>query len=1316
LRTHLSARLPEYMVPAAFVSLAAIPLNANLKVDRRALAKLDVTIATGRDYVAPRTETEKQLVEIWAQVLKLAPEKIGVNDSFFELGGHSLLATQLIARTRRCFDIELPLKTLFERTTIGRLAEFIANAAKNGIPPIRPVDRTRFDRVPLSFAQERLWFLDQLEPGSASYNVPVAFRMRGALDAAHLEEALNLIIARHEALRTIFPNEEGEARQVVLGSVQLVLDRLDVSGEDDRDGKARGICEEIAGQPFDLATGPLVRATVIRLADDEHVLLFVTHHIITDGWSVGVLMKELGTILKALRQGRRPQLAPLPVQYIDYTVWQRQWMEEGGMLKQQLAYWEQKLGGIPESLDIVTDYPRPSEQDFAGAAHGFTLDAQLTARLKTLAEQQGATLYMILLAAFKTLLYRYTGQGDIVIGTPIANRQYDETEGLIGMFVNTLALRTQVEGDEAFADLLAKVRATCLEAYEHQDTPFEKVVDMLQPERNLAISPVFQVMMILQNTGTGVMDRSFSRFGLSSDFSKFDLTASFKETANGLAGAFKYATALFKPQTIAQLAGHFVALCRAITETPTITVRALDYLAAAEKQGLLAFNATTAADRGKCLHELFVEQAALHAGQVAVVSGDQQLTYAQLQEKARTLAMYLQAQGVQPDSVVGFCMERSIDTVVALLGILEAGAAYLPLDADYPDDRLAYMMEDSRAAIVLTQEELRGRLAGLAPETTAIVALDTQWAEIADRANGLTLQHGVEPRHLAYVMYTSGSTGRAKAVMVEHRQIVSYVTAIQERLQIPAGSSFAHISTFAADLGNTVLFPSLTGGGTLHILDRDVMTDADAYAAYVAQHRIDVLKITPSHLQALLAERVDRHLVPARALVFGGEVLSREIVNLVRAVNPECRVFNHYGPTETSVGVLSGEVGTSADASRRAIPLGKPLSGTRIYILDAQRQLVPAGVPGELYIGGAQVARGYLNQPEMTSDRFVADPFADDAEAKMYKTGDLARWLPDGTVEFLGRNDFQVKIRGFRIELEEIEARLREHAGVREAVVLAREDNAGDKRLVAYYTATVEQGIEAEELRTHLSARLPEYMVPAAFVVLPAIPLTPNGKVDRRALAKIDVTLTSGREYEAPRNEIERQLAEIWAQVLKLAPEKIGINDSFFELGGHSLLATQLIAKIRIRMNLTVPLKALFERTTIAQFAELIPTAAKSEVPPILPVDRSKYKRLPLSFSQERVWFFDQLEPNSVRYNMPRALTISGELDVNELEQAFNMVIARHENLRTVFPVQDGEAHQLILDSVDFRLERVDVSDVENKEERDARAKEICQAEAATPF
>jgi amino acid adenylation domain-containing protein len=1316
LRAHVAATVPDYMVPAAFVSLAAIPLNANGKVDRRALARMDVTLASAVAYVAPRTGTEQQLAAVWAEVLHRAPETIGVEDDFFALGGHSLLATQVMAAIRRELDVDVPLKALFERSRIAPLAELIATLERSAIPPIRPVERSSGERLPLSFAQERLWFLNQLEPDSPGYNVPGAVLIRSALDVDDLERAFNLLIARHESLRTVFPSEDGRAAQHILDRLDFRVARVDLTNHTDpasREEEARRRCRADAATPFDLARGPLLRSTVMRLGAEEHLLLLTMHHIVSDGWSIGVLIKELRELLAAIQADRAPALAPLPIQYADYSVWQRQWLESSGTLAAQLAYWEQQLAGGPARLDLPTDFPRPRVQSLAGATQTFTLDAALTGQLRRLADAQGATLFMVLLAAVKILLHRYTGASDVCVGSPIANRQYSGTEGLIGMFVNTLALRTTLASDETVAACVAKVKATCLAAYAHQDAPFEQVVDRLRPQRDLAFSPLFQVMVILQNVDMGTPDPHVQAYPVENGISKFDLTFELRETPEGLAGAIEYCTALYTAPTIARLVEHLTAMCQAMTARPDAPIRALDYLRATETEQLLdTFNATHAAyPTDACLHDLFVAQAARTPDTPAIVCGDAQLTYRDLSTRSQALALYLQAQGVGPDDLVGLCLERSLDLVVGQLGILQAGGAYVPLDPAYPAERLAYMLRDSRAALVLTQASLEPRLRAVLPPATRLIVVDQQRDEIAAavaalEAADVPLRRDVRPHHLAYVIYTSGSTGEPKGVAIEHH---SPVTLVHWAHEVYGGEELAGVlaaTSVCFDLSIFELFVPLSQGGTAILVPNALgLLDLPQTAG------VTLINTVPSAMEELL--RVGGIPASVRTINLAGEPLAPALVDALYATTMVERVYDLYGPSEDttySTYVLRRPQGRAT--------IGRPIANTQVYILDAWQQPQPIGVPGELHLAGAGLARGYLHRPSWTEEKFVTNPFM--PGARMYKTGDLARWRADGTLEYLGRRDTQVKIRGFRIELGEIEARLTAHPAIQESVVVPQM-HAAVTRLVAFYRAhetTAEQVVElpSDLLRAHVAATVPDYMVPAAFVSVASIPLNANSKVDRRALAQRDVTVAADAAYVAPRTATEQQLVAVWADVLHRAPETIGIEDDFFALGGHSLLATQVMAAIRRELDVDVPLKALFERSRIAPLAELIATLERSAIPPIRPVARTPGARLPLSFAQERLWFLQQLEPESPGYNLPGALLIRGALEVEQLERAFGLLIARHESLRTVFPNEDGRATQQILHRLDFRLTQCDLRHIADPAARDAEARRWCRADAAMPF
>ncbi|HEX6159519.1 MAG TPA: amino acid adenylation domain-containing protein, partial [Thermoanaerobaculia bacterium] len=825
---------------------------------------------------------------------------------------------------------------------------------------------------------------------------------------------------------------------------------------------------------------------------------------------------------------------------------------------------------------------------------------------------------------------------------------------------------------------------------------------MLRPQRDLSISPIFQVMVILQNGDIGAADQQLPRYplDLESRFAKFDLTFELTETANGLAGSLKYATALYTPETIERMVAHFVALCHAIAEMPAAKIGDLDLIGEQEKQQLLlGFNETRAdypAD--KCIHDLFAEQVSLHSADIAVACGNESLTYQQLHERSRRVAIDLQSCGVQPDSIVGLCTERSVDSMVGLLAILEAGGAYLPLDSDYPDERLSYMLQDSGAAIVLTQEKFREKLTALAPAGTRVIALDAPAAEIGTRE----LRQQAGPRNLAYVIYTSGSTGMAKGVMVEHQSVVNLFFALESSVYGAAKAGGLRVSlngplTFDTSVKQLV---QLLGGHSLEIIPEAVRRDGEALLQYVRERQIEVFDCTPSQLRLLLDAGLLSETPDLQLVLVGGEAIDNATWSTL-AGSP-IRFFNVYGPTECTVDATVCAIETNV-----APALGRPIANVQVYVVDENDRPQPIGVPGELCIAGDGVARGYLNRPELTQQKFVANPFV--PGTRMYRTGDLARWNADGTIQYLGRIDTQVKIRGFRVELGEIEARLTEHAAIHDCAVVAQ-----GQYLVAFYRAN--DDVASDDLRAHLSRSLPEYMVPAAFVRLEAIPLTPNGKADRRALTRMDVAITTGRESIAPRNQTEREIAAIWAEVLKLAPETIGVHDNFFELGGHSLLATQLIAKTRSRMNADVPLKAVFERATVAQFAELIATEKNGRVPAIEPADRTQIERLPLSFVQERLWFIDQLEPGNASYNMPVAFTLRGAVNLDQLDGAFRTIIARHEPLRTVFPSVDGQARQSIVDSVDFQLERIDLTHYASIEAREKKAQEICATETATGF
>ncbi|WP_233166665.1 non-ribosomal peptide synthetase, partial [Archangium sp. Cb G35] len=1304
LRDFLRQRLPEYMVPSAFVVLAALPLTANGKVDKKALPAPDGSALSQRAFLPPVTGTERALAGIWAQLLRV--EKVGLEDDFFALGGHSLLATQAVSRVRSVLGVELPLRALFESSTLSALSARVDSARSQSSalarPPLRQASRQ--GELPLSFAQQRLWFLEQLEPGTATYNVPSAFRISGQLDVEALRRATDALVARHESLRTTFHSGQHGPVQRIASSVSIPLPVVELMElpPSEREAQVRQLSAQEAARSFNLEHGPLLRTTLLKLAEQEHLLLVTLHHIVSDGWSMGVLVREVASLYEAFSSGRTPQLSQLPVQYADYASWQRQWLRDEA-LQSQLSYWRQQLSGAPPALELPTDRPRPSVQSYRGAQLPIQLPRSLSDSLLALCQRESTTPFMVLLASFQLLLSRYSGQDDICVGTPIAGRDRSELEGLIGFFVNTLVLRSRVQPGASFRSLLAQVRSNTLAAYEHQHLPFEKLVEELLPARDLSRSPLFQALFTLQNApleSLRLPGLSFQPLPADSATSKFDLSLFLSESPEGFSGVFEYNTDLFDSSTLRRMAGHFQVLLESVLANPDAPLASAAILSPSERQQLLVDWNATGADfpQDECLHHLFEAQVRRTPEATAVISEHGRLTYRELEARSNQLARRLRAMGVGPESRVGLCVERNPDMLVALLAILKAGGAYVPLDPTYPKERLAWLLEDAQGPALLAHSHL---LSALPPHSIPTVCLDSD-ADALSRESTQPLADSPLPGNLAYLIYTSGSTGRPKGVSISHRNAVAFLHWALSVFQPEELRGVLASTSLNFDLSVFELFAPLACGGGV-VLARNALHLAELSTA----SEVTLLNTVPSAMEQLL--RMGAVPPSVCTVNLAGEALPQTLARRVYEVPSIRRLYNLYGPSEdttysTFTLVRPGEVP----------PIGRPISNSQAYVLDAHLHPVPVGVLGELYLAGEGLSRGYLHRPELTAERFLPNPFGPQG-SRMYRTGDRVRLRPDGVLEYFGRVDFQVKVRGFRIELGEVESSLRLHPSVRDCVLLAREDSPGDKRLVAYVVGRDSQPLSPAPLRDFLRQRLPEYMVPSAFVVLSALPLTSNGKVDRKSLPPPEASALSQRTFLAPRTDTERALADIWAQLLRV--EKVGLEDDFFALGGHSLLATQAVSRVRSALGVELPLRVLFEASTLSALSARVDSARRQASAPALPAlsQSSRQGELPLSFAQQRLWFLDQLEPGTATYNLPSAFRISGQVGVEALRRAVETLVARHESLRTTFHAGEEQPLQRIHAPSSWTLPVVDLRSLAEPE-RQAEARRRSEQEAQRGF
>jgi amino acid adenylation domain-containing protein len=1192
LRRWLRERLPGFLVPSALVLLDALPLSAHGKIDRRALpapAELDPPLP---GFAEPRGDTEREVAQAWREVLGIP--RVGADADFWALGGHSLLAMQVLSRIRQRLGVELPVRALFDAPTVAALAGAVDAARGQAVhmPPAPLRASRRADPQPLSFAQQRLWFLHQMEPESPFYNLPFAVRMEGALEVDALRRALAEIVRRHEVLRTTFRADASGSWQVIHPAPEsfdlAVADLRAIPGEWAR-GEALRLMADEAEHPFDLRRGPMLRALLIRAGETEHTLVLNLHHVAGDGWSIDLLFREMSALYAAFRAGEPSPLPELPLQYADYAEWQREWMA-GGALDEQLAYWRGRLAGAPAVLELPTDRPRPAVQSHRGESYAFEVRPALAARLRALARETDATLFMVLLAAFDLLIHRLSGREDVVVGSPIAGRMRGEVEGLIGFFVNTMALRTDLSGDPTFRALIGRVRETTLEAYAHQDLPFERVVEAIQPDRTLSHNPLFQVAFALQNVPmepVRLPGLTLRLEEVDSGTSKFDLFLEMEEQGERLRGRVEYATDLWEPDTAARMIRLFLHLLDGVAADPDRPASHTELVDAAQRRTLVErwSGAARVHPREGTVHGTFAAVAESDPSRTALSWDGGTMTYGELHERSSRLANHLRALGVTAEEPVALVMDRSPELVVAVLAILKAGGAYVPVNPQYPRSRVELMLADCGARVVLAQSRLVGSVpAELGMRT---IRVDAEWDEIASVAeNDPRVDAGADGA--AYVIYTSGSTGRPKGVVVPHRAVLRLVRGA-DYAHLGADETWLQLAPVAFDASTLELWAPLLNGGRVAIFPLELPT-VEALGGFIARHGVTSAWLTAG----LFHQMVDANL-PALSglaqLLAGGDVLSVPHVRRVLEAHPALRLVNGYGPTENTTFSCCHRI-RAEDAERASIPIGQPIAGSTAYVLDAQLRPVPTDVPGELFVGGEGLARGYLHGPALTAARYLPNPFSATPGARLYATGDRVRWRPDGTLEFLGRIDQQVKIRGYRIEPGEVEAALRRAPAVAACVVMVREDTPGDRRLAAYVVpaAGVEEGADelASALRACLQEQLPAYMLPSAVVVMDALPLTENGKVDRRALPAPAVRRDDAPPAE-PRTEVERALAAVWTEVLRT--DRVYLNDNFFDLGGHSLLATQVVTRVREALGVELPLARVFEAPTLAQLSTAVEAA-----------------------------------------------------------------------------------------------------------------------------
>jgi amino acid adenylation domain-containing protein/thioester reductase-like protein len=1261
LRTFLARRLPDYMIPSCFVPMERLPLTPNGKVDRRALPDPESSGAD-RLYEAPRTEVEATLAKLFGSILGV--ERVGIADDFFALGGHSLKATLLVSRIHKELGVACPLREVFEHPTVAGLAGRI-EAGRHRVYASIPIAEER-PFYPLSSAQKRLYVIEQMGGTVTAYNMPGALLVEGALDADRLEGAVRALIARHEALRTSFMTVDGEPVQRVHAEVPFEIERIaaEASAEIDR------LVADFV-RPFDLAVAPLLRVGLIRLSDERSVLVFDLHHIVSDGTSMGILVREL----MALYRGQA--LPPLRIQYKDYSAWQAG-VFASELFQKETAYWLEALSGEIPVLSLPTDRPRPALQRFEGESVDLEIGADLTARLEALAAARGVTLFMLLLAAWQVLLSKWSGQEDLIVGSPIAGRPHADLEGILGMFVNTLALRGRPVGAKPFVDFLDEVKATSLGAFENQDYPFEELVERVALRRDLGRNPLFDVMFAFQNVDIPDLKIPGLRLepvGSRRGISKFDLTLNVAPSEGGLDGSIEFATALFGRSTVVRLADHFAVLLRSIVDRPDAPIESLAIMTDEERRlvggGFSSRRIPLPAD--ETIPSMFERQVARDPDRIAVAFEDETLTYRELATRADRLAVQLRALGALPESIVAICIDRSLDMIVGLCGIAKSGAAFLPIDPDYPPERIRFQLADSGASILVAPRSIAERIGF----SGTLLPIDEPGA-IESKSGPIGIVS--RPEQLAYVIYTSGSTGRPKGVLVEHRNLVAYVLGRLDVIPVFPDDRILEQHSFSFDGFLEGLYAALLTGATFVLPNRREAQDARLCAELIRRRGVSAMTTSPLFLNELNALPP---LETLRTILSGGDILRPEQIS---ELANRATVHNVYGPTEATI---VATIHRCEPPLRAPIPIGRPVPNYEILIVDPSGRFLPIGVPGEIWISGAGVARGYLGRPELTRERFVPHPAA--PERRAYRTGDLGRWHPDGTVEFLGRSDEQVKIRGFRVELGEIESALLAIDGIGDCAVVAAEQEGGEKELRAYLVpdsgdATGAGRLTVATIRERLALSLAQHMIPNRFVTVDRLPHTPHGKLDRKRLAEMGTALSLGTTHEAPRTEVEAAIARLFGSILGV--ERVGIDDDFFALGGHSLKATILVSRIHKELGVACPLREVFEHPTVAGLAERIEAGRRSVYASIPIAEKRPF--YPLSSAQKRLYVIEQMGGTGTAYNMPGALLVEGPLDVPRLEGAVRGLIARHEALRTSFATVDGEPVQRVHSEVPFEIERIE--------------------------